>query len=70
LIIQLGFPLKYICFSIQPDFDQEYVLSSLSFAQSLMNYKTEISYLEIKTNPAVNSDKTVAAIGALDGGYG
>lgn len=54
-------------FSIQPDFDQEYVLSSLSFAQSLMNYKTEISYLEIKTNSAVNSDKTVAAIAAIMG---
>ena len=54
-------------FSIQPDFDQEYVLSSLTFAQSLMNYKTEISYLEIKTNSAVNSDKTVAAIAAIMG---
>jgi len=54
-------------FSIQPEFDQKYVLSSLEFAQSLMNYKTEISFLEIKLAPKVASAKTVAAIKKIMG---
>lgn len=49
-------------FSIQPEYDQKYVLSSLEFAQSLMNYKKEISYLEIKLNPAVTQEETLTQI--------
>ncbi len=54
-------------FSIQPEFDQKYVLSSLEFAQSLMNYETEISFLEIKLNPEIGSAETVAAIQGILG---
>lgn len=42
-------------FSIQPEFDQQYVLSSLEFAQKLLNYEKEVSFLEIKLKK--NSDQ-------------
>ncbi len=54
-------------FSIQPEYDQKYVLSSLEFAQSLMNYETEISFLEIKINPEISPTETVAAIKEIMG---
>jgi len=54
-------------FSIQPEFDQKYVLSSLAFAQQLMNYDKEISALEIKLNPTVTPATTLQNIQTILG---
>lgn len=46
---------KYIfpsgVFSIQQDFDSQYVLVPLSFARDLLGYNTEVSDLEVKLDP-------------------
>jgi lipoprotein-releasing system permease protein len=49
-------------FRIQPEYDQKYVLSSLEFAQKLLNYREEISFLEIKLNPNNDGEETVNQI--------
>ena len=54
-------------FSIQPEYDQKYVLSSLDFARSLMNYKKEVSFLEIKLNPNIDQAITLAEIQTILG---
>ena len=54
-------------FSIQPDYDQKYVLSSLKFAQELLNYKNEISFLEIRLNPKKDPNTVIAQIKAILG---
>lgn len=54
-------------FTIQPDYDQKYVLSSLSFAQKLMDYNTEVSYLEIKLNPNLDQTTTIKQIQTILG---
>ncbi len=54
-------------FSIQPEYDQKYVLSSLEFAQSLMNYKKEVSFLEIKLDPNIDQTITLAEIRTILG---
>lgn len=41
-------------FSISPDFDSKYVLSSLSFAQSIFNHPNRVSSMELKIDPKVN----------------
>ena len=54
-------------FSIQPEYDEKYVLSSLEFAQDLMNHKEKVSFLEIKLNPSIESVETVTQIRTILG---
>ena len=54
-------------FNIQPEYDNKYVLSSLDFARSLMNYKEEVSFLELKLNPAIDHEETLAQIKTILG---
>ncbi len=49
-------------FNIQADYDNQYVLSSLSFARKLLNYKTEVSSLEIKLQKNADEAAVVSAI--------
>lgn len=52
----------------QSDFDDQYVLASLDFVQDLLSYKNgEVSALEIKLDPAVNTAPTKAKIKELLG---
>lgn len=43
-------------FGIQNEFDNAYILTSLSFLRKLQGFKNEISSVEIKLNPGVNED--------------
>lgn len=54
-------------FVIQQDFDSEYILSSLSFAQSLLSLKNKIGALEIKLTPNVNTATAVEQIQKIVG---
>ena len=54
-------------FSVSPDFDTKYVLSSLSFAQELLNHKGKISSVELKINPDANLDKIKTEIESIVG---
>lgn len=54
-------------FSIQPEYDQKYVLSSLEFARGLMNYKEEVSFLEIKLDQSIDQAITLAEIRTILG---
>lgn len=54
-------------FSVSPDFDTKYVLSSLTFAQELLNHKGKISSVELKINPDVNLDKIKTEIESIVG---
>lgn len=54
-------------FSIQQDFDNRYILSSLRFAQELLNLPNQISALEIKLTPTANTAQTVTAIQSVLG---
>ena len=49
-------------FVIQQDFDNEFVLSSLSFARELLGYTNEVSALEIRLAPDVNASRAIAEI--------
>ncbi|MDF1866080.1 MAG: ABC transporter permease [Saprospiraceae bacterium] len=49
-------------FKIQQDFDYQYILGSLAFAQDLLGYKNEIGALEIKLNPKIEKKTTIAQI--------
>jgi len=44
-------------FNIQADYDNQYVISSLSFARKLLRYKNEVSFLEMKLQP--NADEAL-----------
>ncbi|MFK7933014.1 MAG: FtsX-like permease family protein [Saprospiraceae bacterium] len=54
-------------FSIQQDFDNRYILSSLRFAQDLLNMPNQISALEIKLTENANAAQAVAAIQTILG---
>ncbi|MEM1318780.1 MAG: FtsX-like permease family protein [Bacteroidota bacterium] len=54
-------------FVIQQDFDNQYILSSLKFAQELMGYRDQVSNLELRLNPAANSAATVEQIRQIMG---
>lgn len=54
-------------FSVSPDFDTKYVLSSLIFAQSLFNHKKNISSFEIKLSEGVDIEKTKEEIKTIVG---
>ena len=49
-------------FVIQQDFDNEYLLTSLEFAQSLLGVKNEVSTLEIKLVEHSDAELTLTAI--------
>ena len=52
---------------IQQDFDNQYILSSLSFARELLSVKDEVSALEIKLNPAYGKAATIDSIATVLG---
>lgn len=54
-------------FSVEPEYDNNYVLSSLAFAQGLLNYDTEVSFLEIKLNNSVDQTETIDQIKTILG---
>ncbi len=54
-------------FSVEPEYDNNYILSSLSFAQGLLNYDTEVSFLEIKLNESVDQSSTIDQIKTILG---
>ena len=54
-------------FKIQQDFDYQYILGSLEFAQDLLGYKTEIGALEIKLNPEIDKATTISEIKKIMG---
>jgi lipoprotein-releasing system permease protein len=54
-------------FSFQASIDAKYVLSSLNFAQSLLNQPNQISALELKLTPDANVEATKKAIRAVVG---
>lgn len=43
-------------FSINPDFDNKYILVPIDFASSILGYKNEITALEIAVNPGSDPD--------------
>jgi lipoprotein-releasing system permease protein len=45
-------------FAIQQDFDSKYVLTSIHFARSLLDYKNEVSSIEIGLKPNADMDVT------------
>lgn len=49
-------------FVIQQDFDNEYILSSLDFAQKLLSVKNEIGAYEIKLDPEKDQEAILMAI--------
>lgn len=54
-------------FVIQQDFDNQYILTSLQFAQDLMNLPNQIGALEIKLTSTANKTATVQKIRELLG---
>jgi len=54
-------------FSIQQDFDTKYVITSIDFVRDLLNYKKEVSAIEIKLDEGVNTNKVKSEIQALLG---
>jgi len=44
-------------FSIQQDFDTKYVITSIDFVRDLLNYKKEVSAIEIKLDEGKNINK-------------
>jgi lipoprotein-releasing system permease protein len=57
-------------FIIQQDFDNQYVLSSLEFARSLLAEPKAVSALELRLNPAVPEEETMRQItGILGEGF-
>lgn len=54
-------------FMIQQDFDNQYILTSLSFARELLSVRNEVSALEIKLDPAYGKAATIDSISAVVG---
>lgn len=54
-------------FSSQQDFDQKYVLTSLSVARELMNYTDEATSVEIYLKPGTTSDEVQAKVQQMVG---
>lgn len=54
-------------FKIQQDFDYQYILGSLEFAQELLGFSNEIGALEIKLNPEVDKETTISTIKSIMG---
>ncbi|MFH0757758.1 MAG: ABC transporter permease [Bacteroidota bacterium] len=57
-------------FAIEQDFDSRYVIVPIEFARKLLSYEKEVSFLEIKLNPAFPADHVQEEIASLMGqGY-
>ncbi|MEK7253959.1 MAG: ABC transporter permease, partial [Bacteroidota bacterium] len=54
-------------FKIQQDFDNQYVLAPLDFAQELLGLQGELSALEIKFRPGANASQTLASLRQIMG---
>lgn len=54
-------------FSISPDFDTKYVLSSLEFARALLKHPNRVTSVELQLRPSVNPKKVKQEIQALVG---
>lgn len=54
-------------FSVSPDFDTKYVLSSLNFAQELLNHNEKVSSVELKLLPNSSIEKIKKDIEAIVG---
>jgi len=62
---RLAYPIG--AFKIQQDFDNQYVLASLDFVQGLLGFDQDISALEIKLNPVIDEEKSMAQIRQIMG---
>ena len=64
----LGDPFrkKYVypagVFNIQQDFNNTYILTNLEFVQKLLEFKNEISYLELKFTKEANPTETIQSL--------
>lgn len=57
-------------FAIEAEYDSRYIICPIEFAQDLLSYEKEVSFLEISLNTKVMGDKTQELISALLGeGY-
>ncbi len=54
-------------FSIEQDFDSRYLITSIDFVRELLSYDREVSFLEIKLDPAYPTDKVQEEIVLLTG---
>ncbi len=54
-------------FSIQQDFDSQYILSSLPFAQKLLDLRGQVSFLELKLDPSAAVSTIVKEVEAIMG---
>lgn len=62
------FALPTGIFSVNPDFDTKYVLSSLSFVQKLLKHQQKVSAIEIGLKKGSNADIIKAKIAEMIGG--
>ncbi len=62
---QFAYPVG--TFVNQQDFDNQYVLTSLRFARSLLGSKNDLSAIEIKLKEGVDAQKTVSALRQIVG---
>ncbi len=54
-------------FAIQQDFDSRYMIVPIEFARELLDFTTEVSALEIKIDPAYDSDDVQARVKEIMG---
>ena len=49
-------------FVIQTDYDNQYIIASVDFARKLLDYRNEVSALELKLHPGFNNEATLARL--------
>lgn len=54
-------------FAIEQDFDSKYVIVPIEFARKLLSYESEVSFLEVKLDPAFSPESVHAEITSLMG---
>jgi lipoprotein-releasing system permease protein len=54
-------------FAIEQDFDSRYVLTSVDFVRELLSYDREVSFLEIKLDPQIPTDRVQEEIVSVMG---
>ena len=54
-------------FSIEQDFDSRYVITSIDFVRELLSYDREVSFLEVKLDPAIPAGRVQDEIASLMG---
>ncbi len=54
-------------FSIEQDFDSRYVITSIDFVRELLSYDREVSFLEVKLDPAFPAGRVQDEIASLMG---